>query len=268
MAPKESTLLLLQERLPGGVVLLRINRPDVRNALNLALRRELAAQFLALGYQDDVRCIVLTGDEKAFCAGADLNEYVDATPEEIIGRNMDTLWDAIARCPKPVIAAVNGFALGGGCELAMHADIIVAGKSAVFGQPEVRIGLIPGGGATQRLSRAVGKFVAMKMLLTGESMTAATAQNAGLVSEVVPDDEVLPKACNLARLIAGQTPLAVRQIKELVLESMNGSLESGLRYERKAFQLMFSSIEKTKQIRAFLDKRKPDVKPNQISTTT
>lgn len=258
----ESTSLLLQERLADGVVLLRINRPDVRNALNLALRRELAAQFLSLGDMDDVKCIVLTGDQKAFCAGADLNEYVDATPEEIITRNMGKLWDAIARCPKPVIAAVNGFALGGGCELAMHTDIIVAGESAVFGQPEILIGLIPGGGATQRLPRVVGKFAAMRWLLTGEPITAAVAHTAGLVSSVVADEDVLPTACKLAIKIAHQSPLAVRQIKELVLESMSSPLDSGLRQERKAFQLMFSSAEKTKRIRAFLDKRKPDTSPH------
>lgn len=258
----ESTSLLLQERQADGVVLLSINCPGVRNALNLELRRELAAQFLSLGDADDVRCIVLTGDQKAFCAGADLNEYVDATPEEIIGRHMGDLWDAIARCPKPVIAAVNGFALGGGCELAMHADIIVAGESAVFGQPEVLIGLIPGGGATQRLTRAVGKFVAMKLLLTGETVTAAEAHAAGLVSSVVADEDVLPTACKLAKKIAHQSPLAVRQIKELVLESMSGPLDSGLRQERKAFQLMFSSAEKTKRIRAFLDKRKTSISPH------
>jgi enoyl-CoA hydratase len=257
MNAPETTTLLLQERLSDGVVLLRINRPGVRNALNLSLRRELAARFLDLGYRDDVRCIVLTGDKKAFCAGADLNEYVDATPTEIIARNMDTLWGAIAGCPKPVIAAVNGYALGGGCELAMHADIIVAGESAIFGQPEVRVGLIPGGGATQRLTRAVGKFVAMKLLLTGEPITAEVAQAIGLVSAVVADDDVLPTALKLAGEIARQAPLAVQHIKELVLESMNGSLDAGLRHERKAFQLMFSTLEKTERIRMFLKKRRP-----------
>lgn len=259
MTRPDSIKLLLQERLADGVVLLRINRPEVRNALNLALRRELALQFRELGDQDDVRCIVLTGDEKAFCAGADLNEYVDATPADIISRNMHALWGAIAECPKPVIAAVNGYALGGGCELAMHADIIIAGDSAVFGQPEVRIGLIPGGGATQRLPRVVGKFVAMKLLLTGEPIDASTAMALGLISDVVPDDEVLPAALKLAGGIARQSPLAVRQIKELVLESMNGSLDAGLRHERKAFQLMFSTTEKTERMRAFLAKKKPRV---------
>jgi len=255
MTTDASPALVLQERPADGVVLLRLNRPQVLNALNLELRREIAAQFRDLGSRDDVRCIVMTGNDKAFCAGADLNEYVDATPTEIIGRNMPLLWDAVADCPKPVIAAVNGYALGGGCELAMHADIIIAGESAMFGQPEVRVGLIPGGGATQRLTRAVGKFVAMKLLMTGEPLTAAAAASSGLVSTVVADDQVLPEALKLAGEIAGLPAFAIRQIKELVLESMNGSLAAGLRQERKAFQLMFSTTEKTERMRKFLTKK-------------
>lgn len=249
--------LVLQENPSEGTVLLRLNRPAVRNALNLALRRELAAIFAALSYRNDVRCIVISGDDKAFCAGADLRDYVDATPTEIIERNLHILWGAIAECPKPVIAAVNGYALGGGCELAMHADIIIAGQSATFGQPEVKIGLMPGGGATQRLTRAAGKFMAMKLLLTGQTISAAEAQAIGLVSSVVPDDQVLPEALRVAQGIAAQAPLAVRLIKEAVLESMNGSLDAGLRSERRAFQVIFSSADKSEGIRAFLEKRKP-----------
>lgn len=266
MNSPESTTLVLQESPAEGVVLLRLNRPEVRNALNLALRRELATRFGELSCRDDVRCIVLTGNDRAFCAGADLNEYVDAGPVEIIARNMHLLWGAIADCPKPVIAAVNGYALGGGCELAMHADIIVAGESAMFGQPEVGIGLIPGGGATQRLTRAVGKFAAMKLLLGGEPFAAPTALALGLVSTLVADQAVLPEALKLASRIAGQAPLAVRQIKELVLESMNGTLDAGLRHERKAFQLMFGSPEKTERIRAFLSKTKTPI--NRIHSST
>ncbi len=249
--------LVLQENPSEGTVLLRLNRPAVRNALNLALRRELAAIFAALSYRNDVRCIVISGDDKAFCAGPDLRDYVDATPTEIIERNLHILWGAIAECPKPVIAAVNGYALGGGCELAMHADIIIAGQSATFGQPEVKIGLMPGGGATQRLTRAAGKFMAMKLLLTGQTISAAEAQAIGLVSSVVPDDQVLPEALRVAQGIAAQAPLAVRLIKEAVLESMNGSLDAGLRSERRAFQVIFSSADKSEGIRAFLEKRKP-----------
>lgn len=244
--------VLLRETLDCGVVLLRINRPAVRNALNLELRRALAAEFLALGMDSDVRCIVLTGDERAFSAGADLREYVDATPVEVIERHMDRLWAAIAGCSKPVIAAVRGHALGGGCELAMHADIIIAGEGSRFAQPEVRIGLIPGGGATQRLTRAVGKFAAMLLLLSGRTLAAQDAKTLGLVSEVVADDAVLPAALELAVELATYPEFALRQIKELVLASMNTPLDTGLQLERKAFQLMFSTPEKTDRIRAFL----------------
>lgn len=246
--------ILLLEYPVEGVALLRIHRPAVRNALNLALRREIAAMFRELGARDDLRCIVLTGNEKAFCAGADLNEYVDADPIEIAERNMHLLWGAVSECPKPVIAAVQGYALGGGCELAMHADIIVAGASATFGQPEIRVGLIPGGGATQRLPRAIGKFLAMRLLLTGEPLSATEALSHGLVSKVVDDDQVVAEAIRMASAIAAHSPMAARQIKELVLESMNTPLDAGLRMERKAFQLIFATKEKTQMIRKFLNK--------------
>lgn len=249
-----SEAILLLEYPAEGVALLRINRPAVRNALNLALRREIAAKFRELGARDDLRCIILTGNEKAFCAGADLNEYVDADPIEIAERNMHLLWGAVAECPKPVIAAVQGYALGGGCELAMHADIIISGASATFGQPEIRVGLIPGGGATQRLPRAIGKFLAMRLLLTGEPLSATEALSHGLVSQVVDDDQVLVEAIRMASSIAAHSPMAARQIKELVLESMNTPLDAGLRMERKAFQLIFATEEKTQMIRKFLNK--------------
>ncbi|PTW63187.1 short chain enoyl-CoA hydratase [Breoghania corrubedonensis] len=254
----ESTPCLVIERPIDGIALVRLDRPQVRNALNLELRRSLAATFETLGRAEDVRCIVITGDDRAFCAGADLNEYVDATPADIIARNMDILWGAIANCPRPVVAAVRGYALGGGCELAMHADIILAGRSAKFSQPEILIGLIPGGGATQRLTRAVGKFAAMQLLLTGDMIGAEEAKAIGLVSRVVDDEAVLDEALKLASRIASQSSLAVRQIKEMVLESMNVPLEAGLRSERKAFQLIFSTSEKTKRIQAFLKRKSPE----------
>ena len=246
--------VLLRENCGEGVVLLRLHRPQVRNALNLQLRHALADAVRGLAAEQGVRCIVLTGDEKAFCAGADLREYVDADPIEIAERRMGPLWDAVADCPHPVIAAVQGHALGGGCELAMHADIIVAGEGARFGQPEIRVGLIPGGGATQRLVRAVGKHAAMKMLLTGKSIAAGDAKAIGLVSELVPDNQVLPVALEMARDLAAQSAFALRQIKELAIESMKTPLASGLALERKAFQLVFASPEKTTRIRAFLDR--------------
>lgn len=256
MGAADDNPLVRVEYPADGVALLRLNRPEVRNALNLALRRALAATFDDLSKRDDVRCVVLAGDGQAFCAGADLNEYVDASPVEVIERDIGRLWTAIADFPKPIVAAVRGFALGGGCELALHADVIIAGRSARFGQPEVLIGITPGGGATQRLTWAVGKFIAMRLMLSGETIDGEEARAIGLVSRLVDDDAVVPEALRLASHIAAQSKLAVRKIKELVLESMNVPLESGLRSERSAFQLMFSTREKTQRMRAFLDKKK------------
>ncbi|MES2941414.1 MAG: enoyl-CoA hydratase-related protein [Pseudomonadota bacterium] len=250
-----SKAVLLESRPAEGVALVRLNRPQVLNALNLELRQALAATFQRLDADDTVRAIILAGGERAFCAGADLNEYVDATPVEIIGRDMDRLWGAIASCRKPVIAAVRGHALGGGCELAMHADLIVAAESAKFGQPEVLIGLMPGGGATQRLTRAVGKFQAMRLLLTGQPVGALEALQIGLVSEVQPDALLEERAMQLAVQLAGQPALALRFIKEAVLESMNTTLDHGLQFERKSFQLLFATADKTEGIRARLEKR-------------
>ena len=249
--------ILIEERPALGVALLRLNRPSVLNALNLALRRVLAEAFSRLEADTGVQVIILAGSERAFCAGADLNEYVDANPPEIIERQMDRLWGAISGCRKPVIAAVRGHALGGGCELAMHADIIVAGSSASFGQPEVKIGIMPGGGATQRLTRAVGKFAAMKILLAGEAFTAQAAAAMGLVSELVEDGEVEARALSLACQMAALPALSLRFIKESVIESMNSPLDAGLRFERKSFQILFSTDDKSEGIRARLEKRKP-----------
>lgn len=249
--------ILLEERPHPGVAVLRLNRPEVLNALNLALRQALAEAFARLDAEDTVRVIVLAGGARAFCAGADLNEYLDATAPEIIGRQMDRLWGAISVCRKPVIAAVRGHALGGGCELAMHADILLAGDTAGFGQPEVRLGLMPGGGATQRLSRAVGKFRAMKLLLTGERIGAAEAFAMGLASEVVPDAELEDRALTLAAELAQGPRLAQQFIKEAVLESMSSPLALGLQFERKSFQLLFATQDKHTGIAARLAKQEP-----------
>ena len=241
-----------------GVAWLRLNRPDVLNALNLELRHALARRFIELDADDTVRAIVITGNERAFCAGADLTEYVDATPTEVAGRDMGRLWQAIAGCRKPVIAAVSGHALGGGCELAMHADLIVAGQGARFAQPEVLLGLMPGGGATQRLTRAVGKFRSMRMLLTGSTIHADQAYAMGLVSDLVADTEVESTALALAGRIADLPIHAVRAIKESVLHGMEVGLDAGLAFERKAFQLLFATEDKTEGIRARLEKRPPN----------
>lgn len=240
------------------IALIRLNRPEARNALSPTVRQILADHFTSLGSDDTTRCIILTGGEKIFAGGADIRDMAERSSVEMLTSRSHRFWQAVASCPKPVIAAVNGWALGGGCELAMHADIIVAGEGAKFGQPEVKIGIMPGAGGTQRLTRAVGKFLAMKILLTGEPVPARDALAMGLVSEVVPDAEVLPRAIEMAKTIASMPPLAVLQIKEAVLAGQDASLDTGLMLERKAFQLLFATRDQKEGMRAFLEKRKPE----------
>lgn len=243
-----------------GIARLTLNRPEQRNALDQTLRNALRESFTKLSEDGQVRCIILTGGEKVFAAGADLKSMVDSSPIEIMLLDNQRMWQAIADCPKPVIAAVNGFALGGGCELAMHADIILAGESARLGQPEISVGIMPGAGGIQRLARTLGKFKAFRLLLTGESISAIEAERWGLVSEVVKDDQVQECALALAAKIAAQPPLAVTQIKEVLLAGQNSSLDTALILERKAFQLLFASQDQTEGMRAFLDKRTAEFK--------
>ncbi|NGM38011.1 MULTISPECIES: enoyl-CoA hydratase [Methylobacterium] len=240
-----------------GVATIRIDRPEAKNALNLRIREQLAACFRAASAHAETRTIVLTGTDQCFVAGADIREFAAAGPVEMYLRHTELLWDAIARCPKPVIAAVDGYALGGGCELAMHCDIIVAGESARFGQPEVKLGLMPGAGGTQRLVRAVGKFHAMRLALTGCTIRAPEALAIGMISEVVPDGRTLARARELAAEIAALPALAVAQIKEVMLTGADMSLEGGLALERKAFQLLFDSKDQKEGADAFLAKRRP-----------
>jgi len=239
----------------NGVAVVRIHRPEVKNALNAQVREELAEHFRALAKRRDVRAIVLTGGDQFFVAGADIKEFASASPIEMYRRHTEYLWEAISRCPKPVIAAVNGFALGGGCELAMHCDLIVAGESARFAQPEVKLGLMPGAGGTQRLVRAVGKFQAMRIALTGCMVKAPEALAMGMLSEVVADDQTIPRALELAAQIAALPPLAVEQIKEVMLAGADLPLESALVLERKAFQLLFDSADQKEGAAAFFEKR-------------
>lgn len=248
---------VILEKPADHVALLRLNRPEAKNALNSELRNLLVEHFRQLGNNPDVRCIVLTGSAEAFAAGADLKEMVDTNPIDLMQGHAVLFWKTIAGCQKPVIAAVNGPALGGGCELALVADIIIAGEGAIFGQPEVRVGIMPGGGSTQRLIRAIGKYQAMKMLLTGQPIKAREALEIGLVSEVVADREVLDRALKTAGLISELPPLAIKQIKETVLAGADGALEAGLALERKAFESLFSSRDQKEGMRAFLEKRKP-----------
>lgn len=248
---------VLIDRPAEGVARLRLNRPAVNNALSLELQALLARYFSELAEDASVRCILLTGGEQVFAAGGDISSMAGVGPIEILQRHTERVWAPIQHCPKPVIAAVCGYAYGGGCELAMHADIIIAGRSARFSQPEIRIGIMPGIGGTQRLVRAVGKAKAMQMALTGRPISAEEACIAGLVSEVVADEQVQKHALEQARLIAAMPPLAAEQIKEVILAGMDASLEAGLALERKANALLFASRDQKEGMQAFLDKRRP-----------
>ncbi|ENX06201.1 enoyl-CoA hydratase [Acinetobacter courvalinii] len=239
------------------IALVKINRPDVKNALNTEVRKQLAQIFTELSFNDDIHAIVLTGGDEVFAAGADLKEMATATSTEMLLRHTERYWNAIAQCPKPVIAAVNGYALGGGCELAMHTDIIIAGKSATFGQPEIKVGLMPGAGGTQRLFRAVGKFHAMRMIMIGAMVKAEEAYSIGLVSQVTEDDQTIATAIQMAQSLAKMPPIALQQIKEVALMSEDVPLNAGLALERKSFQLLFSTEDKHEGIQAFMEKRKP-----------
>ena len=246
---------LLVDSPAEGVRLLRLNRPAVRNALNMALRRQLVQRIAEASEDASVRAVVIAGNERAFAAGADISEMADAGTVEMMGRGILGLWRATASCTKPVIAAVRGYALGGGCELALLCDMVVAGESARFGQPEIRIGIIPGGGGTQRLVAAMGKHKAMKYLLTGAMFSGREAFDFGLASEVVEDDRVEPRAIELAREIAALSPLAVQQLKDVTLRGMDLPLDAGLALEAKALQLLFSTQDQKEGMAAFLEKR-------------
>lgn len=249
--------VVITERPAEGVGLIRINRPEARNALNLEVRRLIGRHLTEMGDDESVRCIVLTGNEKAFAAGADIKEMADASTIDMLLRGTQRMWRTIYACPKPVIAAVSGFALGGGCELAMTCDIIIAGESAKFGQPEVKIGIIPGGGGTQRFPRTVGKYKAMRYVLTGDLFGAKEANEMGLVSEIVPDAEVEKRAVAMAAQIAELPPLAIQQTKESVIRGMDASLETGLTLETRTLQMLFASQDQKEGMAAFIEKRKP-----------
>jgi enoyl-CoA hydratase len=241
----------------GPVVVVTLHRPQVLNALSRETMDELVDALEAADRDDDVRCLVLTGSDRAFAAGADVTEFVDATPVTMLTAYRFQQWERLRHLSKPLIAAVRGYALGGGCELAMLCDMIVAGESARFGQPEINIGLMPGAGGTQRLTRAVGKVRAMEIVLTGRHVSAAEAYAMGLVTRVVPDEVVLDEARRLAHLIASKPPVAVRLAKAAVLKAFDTTLEVGLEHERRLFYLLFATEDKTEGVRAFLEKRPP-----------
>ena len=251
------TDVLLLEKPSSEIVVLRLNRPQVRNALNLEVRTRLADEITRLGADPAVRCIIVTGNEQAFAAGADIGEMAEAGPVEVMARNVQKYWRAIADGPKPLIAAVEGFALGGGLELALCADIIVAGEGAKLGLPEVKVGILPGGGGTQKLARLVGSKRAMLLLMTGRMFGAAEAFAMGVVSEVAPTGQALARAIEIAKEIAALPPISVMQIKEIVNAGLNAPLDTALMLERKAFQLQFATRDQKEGMRAFMEKRKP-----------
>jgi len=238
-----------------GVRLITLQRPEALNALNSELLGELAAELDAAERDAETRVVVITGSRKAFAAGADIKEMAERDLVGILNDPRVAHWQRITAFAKPLIAAVNGFALGGGCELAMHADILIAGEDARFGQPEINLGIIPGAGGTQRLLRAVGKSLAMQMVLTGEAIDARHALRAGLVSEVTQPEFTVERALQVARVIARKAPLAVRMAKEALLKAQDTDLASGLRFERHAFTLLAGTADREEGIRAFQEKR-------------
>ncbi len=244
-----------------GVAVIRLNRPQALNALNGQLMDELTAALDAAEADDAVRCIVITGSDRAFAAGADIKEmaskgYVDVYREDFITRN----WERVTRCRKPVIAAVAGYALGGGCELAMMCDFIIAADNAKFGQPEITLGVSPGAGGTQRLTRLIGKSKAMDMILTGRMMDADEAERSGLVSRVVPLASLMEEVLATAAKIAALSPVSLMLTKEMVNAAYETTLSEGVKLERRLFHSMFAFEDQKEGMAAFVEKRKPDFK--------
>ncbi|MGI8657249.1 MAG: enoyl-CoA hydratase-related protein [Candidatus Limnocylindria bacterium] len=254
----DEQLVVVERQAEQRTALVRLNRPKQLNALNGQVMDALCLALEELDRDDAVRAIVVTGNERAFAAGADIGEMAEATPIDMLLTNRIGQWDRIRKITKPVIAAVNGWALGGGCELAMTLDLIVAGEGAKFGQPEIGIGVIPGAGGTQRLTRAIGKSKAMEMVLTGEPITAAQAERAGLVARVTQDELVVEDALALAAKMATKSPIALRVAKEAVNAAFEMSLTDALAHERRLFYLLFASEDQKEGMAAFLDKREPD----------
>ncbi|MCK7553790.1 enoyl-CoA hydratase-related protein [Chitinophaga sedimenti] len=249
--------ITVHQNVAPHVAHIRLNRPNELNALNLQLMGELRDALKALDADDDIRAIVLSGNDKAFAAGADIREMANKSAIDMFITDQFSTWDAIKKIKKPMIAAVSGFALGGGCELTMLCDMIVASETARFGQPEIKIGVMPGAGGTQRLTRAIGKARAMEMVLTGRFITAQEALDAGLINKVVPVELYLQEAIKLASEIAALSPLAVKMAKEAVLKSFDTTLEEGLHFERKNFYLLFAAEDQKEGMQAFVEKRAP-----------
>lgn len=242
------------------VALIQINRPQALNALNLDLMQEIKRALMALDDDQEVRCIVITGNEKAFAAGADIKQMSGKGAVEMLQIDQFSTWDQIRKTKKPIIAAVSGFALGGGCELCMLCDMIVASETARFGQPEIHIGIMPGAGGTQRLTRAVGKTRAMEMVLTGELINAEEALRYGLINKIVPVELYLEEALRLAHTIAQRAPISVQLAKESINNAYENHLQEGLLLERKNFYTLFATQDQKEGMNAFVEKRTPDFK--------
>jgi len=239
----------------GRVGIIRLNRPQALNALNAQLNADLTAAIDHFEADDAIGCVIITGSEKAFAAGADIKEMSGKNHMDVFKEDFAANWERIARMRKPVIAAVAGFALGGGCELAMQCDIIIAADTAKFGQPEIKLGVIPGIGGTQRLTRAVGKAKAMDLNLTGRMMDAAEAERSGLVARVVPAASLMDEAMKAAETIASMSLVAVMTAKEAVNRAFETTLAEGIRFERRTFQALFATHDQKEGMAAFIEKR-------------
>lgn len=244
----------------GRVGLVQLNRPQAMNAFNVVMLTELFDALEAFDKDKEVGAIIVTGNEKAFAAGADIKEMADASPFQMITGERVDLWDRIRGIKKPVIAAVSGWALGGGCEFSLSCDMVIASESAKFGQPEITIGIIPGAGGTQRLARLLGKQLTMEMVINNRTLTAAEALQFGLVNRVVPVDGYLDAALAFAEEIASRAPLAVRMAKDAVNAAFETTLTEGLRAERRNFYPLFSTEDQKEGMKAFIEKRKPNWK--------
>jgi enoyl-CoA hydratase len=253
----EFEFILVNPNYDKHIALIQLNRPKELNALNLQLMLELKKALQQLDDNDDVRCIIITGNEQAFAAGADIKQMESKNAIDLLKIDQFETWDQIRKTKKPIIAAVSGFALGGVCELVMTCDMVVASETAKFGQPEIKLGIIPGAGGTQRLTKAVGKALAMEMVLTGKFISAEEALSAGLINRVVPTELYLEEAVKLAKEITVQSPIAIRLAKESVLKAFDSGLQEGLYFERKNFYMCFASEDQKEGMNAFVEKRKP-----------
>jgi enoyl-CoA hydratase len=258
----EFQFIIVEPSFKKHIALVRLNRPKELNALNLQLMLELKSALASLDEDEEVRCIIITGNEQAFAAGADIKQMENKNAIDLLKIDQFETWDQIRKTKKPIIAAVSGFALGGGCELAMTCDMIIASESAKFGQPEIKIGIMPGAGGTQRLTRAVGKALAMEMVLTGKFISAEEAHKAGLVNRVVPEEIYLDEAVKLASEVALMSPISIRLAKESVLKAFESGLQEGLYFERKNFYIYFTSEDQKEGMSAFVEKRKPNFTGN------